>query len=121
MSNISRALIAALLITCLASASLYKCTRDERDVALQNAAIAIEANRINKETIEALEVEITKRDKLAAAWQEELAKEKKARDDIRKDLNELLEQNKTARDWSEYAVPDSVWVLLENNANSNGN
>jgi len=111
--NISSALIAALLIACLALASLYKCTRDERDVALQNAAIAIEANKASKETINALEAEIVKRDELAAAWQEELAKERKAREDARRELNTLLEQNESVRDWGSEPVPDSVWRLLK--------
>lgn len=111
--NISSALIAALLIVCLALASLYKCTRDERDAALQNAAIAIEANKTNKETIDALEAEIVKRDELAAAWQEELAKERKARDDARKELDALLEHNEVARDWASERVPGAMWRLLK--------
>jgi len=111
--NISSTLIAALLIACLALAFLYKYTRDERDMALQNAAIAIEANKVNKETIDALETEIVKRDELAAAWQEELAKERKARDDARRELNALLEQNESIRDWSSERVPDDVWGLLK--------
>lgn len=111
--NISSALIAALLIACLALASLYKCARDERDVALQNAAIAIEANKTNKETIGALEAEIVKRDELAATWQEELARERRARDDARRELNALLEQNESVRDWGSERVPDDVWGLLK--------
>jgi len=111
--NISSALIAALLIACLALASLYKCTRDERDAALQNVAIAIEANKANKETIGALEAEVMKRDELAAAWQEELTKERKARDDARRELDALLEQNESVRDWGSEPVPDSVWRLLK--------
>ena len=111
--NISSALIAALLIACLALASLYKCAHDERDVALQNAAIAIETNKTSKETIGVLEAEIAKRDELAAAWQEELAKERKARDDARRELNVLLEQNESVRDWGSEPVPDSVWRLLK--------
>jgi len=111
--NISSALIAALLIACLALASLYTCTRDERDAALQNVAIAIEANKANKETIGALEAEVMKRDELAAAWQEELTKERKARDDARRELNALLEQNESVRGWGSERVPDAVWGLLK--------
>ena len=111
--NISSAFIAALLIACLVLASLYKCTRDERDAALQNTAIAIEANKINKETIDVLEAEIIKRDALATTWQEELAKERKARDDARRELNALLEQSESVRDWGSERVPDAVWGLLK--------
>jgi len=113
MGSISSVLIAALLIACIALASLYKCTRDERDAALQNAAIAIETNKANKETIGALETEIVKRDELAAAWQEELAKERKARDDARKELDALLKQDESVRDWSSERVPDDVWSLFK--------
>lgn len=121
--SLSRDIIAALFVACFALALvfLYKCALDERNAALQNAAIATEANKANKETIDVLEAEIIKRDELAAAWQEELAKEKKARDDARKELDELLEQTEAACDWSSHAVPDSVWMLLENNADSSGN
>lgn len=62
--SLSRDIIAALFVACFALA----------------AAIATEANKANKETIDVLEAEIIKRDELAAAWQEELAKERKAAD-----------------------------------------
>ena len=113
MGSISSVLIAALLIACITLAFLYKCTRDERDAALQNATIATEANKANKETIDILAAEIVKRDELAAAWQEELAKERKARDDARDELNELLKRNERVRDWSSERVPDDVWSLFK--------
>lgn len=113
MPDISKALIAALLIACLALASLYKCTRDERDAALQSVAIATETNKVNKETIDTLKTEIIKRDELAAAWQEELAAERRARDAVRKELNAVLEQNEIARDWASERVPDAMWRLLK--------
>lgn len=111
--NISSTFIAVLLIACLALVSLCKCTRNERDIALQNAAIAIETNKTNKETIDALEAEIVKRDELVATWQEELAKERKARDDAYAELNALLEQNENIHDWSSEWVPDDVWSLFK--------
>lgn len=119
--NISSALIVALLVACLTLAYLCKCARDERDMALQNAATAIETNKVNKETIETLEAEIIKRDELAAIWQEELAKERRARDSVHEELHELLEQNGAARDWSRHTVPDSIWMRLKDSADSGGN
>lgn len=111
--HILSVLIAALLIVCLALTFLYKHACDERDAALQNAALAIETNKANQETISALEAEIVKRDELAIIWQEELAKERRARDDAREEVNALLRQNESVRDWAFEPVPDDVWRLFD--------